>query len=74
MGEVEWWERLPEIGVPTLVLHGRYDLLPLTMSQDLARTLAIGRLVVLDSGHFPYVEDPNGLVSAISSFLVDLTR
>lgn len=74
MGEVEWWERLPEIGVPTLVLHGRYDLLPLTMSQDLARTLAVGRLVVLDSGHFPYVEDPNGLVSAISSFLVDLTR
>jgi proline iminopeptidase len=74
MGEVEWWERLPEIGVPTLVLHGRYDLAPLTMSQDLARTLAVGRLVVLDSGHFPYVEDPDGLVSAISSFLVDLTR
>jgi pimeloyl-ACP methyl ester carboxylesterase len=44
------------------------------MSQELARSLAVGRLVVLDSGHFPYIEDPDGMVSAISSFLVDLTR
>jgi proline iminopeptidase len=74
MGEVEWWDRLSAIQTPTLVLHGRYDLLPLVMSQDMARTLAVGRLVVLDSGHFPYIEDPDGMVSAISSFLVDLTR
>jgi proline iminopeptidase len=74
MGEVDWWDRLPAIQTPTLVLHGRYDLLPLVMSQDMARSLAVGRLVVLDSGHFPYIEDPDGMVSAISSFLVDLTR
>jgi proline iminopeptidase len=74
MGEVEWWDRLPGIQTPTLVLHGRYDLLPLVMSQEMARTLPVGRLVVLDSGHFPYIEDPDGMVSAISSFLVDLTR
>jgi proline iminopeptidase len=74
MGELDWWSRLPSIRVPTLVLHGRHDVLPLTMSQDLARSLPVGRLAVLDSGHFPYVEDPEGMVSAISSFLVDLTR
>lgn len=74
MGEVEWWDRLPSIQVPTLVLHGRHDLLPIVMAQDLARSLAVGRLVVLDSGHFPYVEDPDGMVEAISSFLVDLNR
>jgi pimeloyl-ACP methyl ester carboxylesterase len=33
-----------------------------------------GRLVVLESGHFPYLEDPDGLLSAVSSFLVDLAR
>jgi proline iminopeptidase len=74
MGDIEWWGRLPSIRVPTLVLHGRYDLLPLAMSEELASTLPRGRLVVLESGHFPYVEDRDGLVSAVASFLVDLSR
>jgi proline iminopeptidase len=74
LGELDWWDRLPDIGVPTLVLHGRYDLIPPVVSQDLARSFPRGRLVVLESGHFPYVEDPDGLLSAVSSFLVDLGR
>jgi pimeloyl-ACP methyl ester carboxylesterase len=74
MGEVDWWARLPTIQVPTLVLHGRYDLVPLTMSQALATGLDQGRIVVLESGHFPYVEARDALVSAISSFFVDLSR
>jgi proline iminopeptidase len=74
LGELDWWDRLPEIEVPTLVLHGRHDPIPLAVSQDLAEGLARGRLVVLASGHFPYLEDPDGLLSAVSSFLVDLGR
>jgi pimeloyl-ACP methyl ester carboxylesterase len=74
MGEVDWWDRLAEITVPTLVLHGRYDLAPEAMSQALAQAVPLGRLVVLNSGHFPYLEDPDGLLSAISAFEVDLSR
>jgi len=74
MGPLDWWDRLPAIDVPTLVIHGRYDLIPLAASQELAATLPRARLVVLDSGHFPYVEDPDGLLSAVASFLVDLRR
>jgi proline iminopeptidase len=74
MGSVDWWDRMGEISVPTLVLHGRYDLAPLAMSQALAGALPLGRLAVLESGHFPYLEDPNGLLSAISAFFVDLSR
>lgn len=74
MGRIDWWGRLPSLRVPTLVLHGRYDPLPLAMSEELARALARGRIVVLESGHFPYVEDRDGLVSAVSSFLVDVSR
>ena len=74
LGELDWWDRLADIEAPTLVLHGRYDLIPPAVSQDLARTFPRGRLVVLDSGHFPYLEDPDGLLSAVSSFLVDLGR
>jgi len=74
LGELDWWDRLPQIETPVLVLHGRYDLMPLVVSQELAGALPRGRLVVLESGHFPYVEDPDGLLAAVTSFLVDLPR
>jgi proline iminopeptidase len=74
MGEVDWWDRLPGIGVPTLVLQGRYDLEPIAMSRALAAALPSGRLALLNSGHFPYIEDRDGMLSAISSFFVDLSR
>lgn len=74
LGEVDWWDRLDEIEVPVLVLHGRFDPLPVEVSRDLADGLPQGRLAVLNSGHFPYLEDPDGLLSAISGFFVDLSR
>jgi len=74
MGAIDWWDRLGDIRTPTLVLHGRYDTMPLAMSQDLAAALPSGRVVVLESGHFPYLEDPDGLLSAVSAFFVDLDR
>jgi proline iminopeptidase len=74
IGEIDWWDRLSEVAAPTLVLHGRYDLIPLAMSQALARELPLGRLVTLEGGHFPYLEDPEGLLSAVSAFYVDLSR
>jgi proline iminopeptidase len=74
IGPLDWWDRLPQIDVPTLVIHGRYDAIPAVVSQELASALPRGRLVVLDSGHFPYLEDPDGLVSAVSSFFVDVRR
>jgi proline iminopeptidase len=72
LGTVEWWDRLPSIEVPTLVLHGRHDAPPLDMGRELAEALPLGTFQVLDSGHFPYVEDRQGLVSAVSSFFAGL--
>lgn len=74
MGDPDWWPRLGAIDTPTLVLHGRYDIPPTEMSAALASTLPDGELVVLNSGHFPYVEDPQGLATAVSGFLVRITR
>jgi proline iminopeptidase len=72
LGEVEWWERIPEILSPTLILHGRYDAPPVDMSRELAETFPVGMLEVLDSGHFPYMEDREGLLSAVSGFFAGL--
>lgn len=74
MGTVEWWGRLGDIDVPTLVIHGRYDVPPVELSRALADSMAAGSLVVLESGHFPYVEDQGGLVSAVAGFLAGLRR
>lgn len=74
MGPIDWWDRLPEIDVPTLVLHGRWDIPPVEMSLALAEAFPVGTFQVLDSGHFPYVEDRNGLLSAVSGFLAGLGR
>ena len=69
MGTVDWWSDLEELTVPTLVIHGRYDVMPVEMSQELAATLPNGRLAVVESGHFPFIEDPGGLAAAVEGFL-----
>jgi len=73
-GTVDWWDRLPGIEVPTLVLHGRYDTPPVQMSRELAEAFPDGSFEVLNSGHFPYLEDRSGLLSAISGFFAGLGR
>lgn len=72
LGEVEWWDRLPSIEAPALVLHGRYDAPPTDMGRELAEAFPMGTFEVLDAGHFPYLEDREGLLSAVSSFFASL--
>ena len=74
MGELDWWSRLAEVEAPTLVLHGRFDLPPMEMSIALAEALPVGSFQSLDSGHFPYLEDREGLLAAISGFFAGLPR
>ncbi len=74
LGDIDWWPRLAEIQTPTLVVQGRYDVTPMAMAQALTDSLPNAQLAVVDSGHFPYVEDAPGLASAISVFLADLQR
>lgn len=74
LADVDWWDRLGELQMPALVVHGRYDPTPLGMAQALAEALPQGRLAVLETGHFPYVEDPAGLASAVVGFLAGVRR
>ena len=61
--------QLDTVMVPTLIVHGRQDPIPLESSEAAARALR-ARLVVLEhSGHVPYVEQPDALFRTIRSFL-----
>ena len=62
--------RLAEIRAPTLILHGRYDPVPLESSQTLAERMPNARLVVFeDSGHALYAEETERFVRELNDFL-----
>ncbi len=63
--------QLDSVHVPTIVIHGRQDPIPLESSTAAARALGGGFDVIEHSGHVPYVEQPEALFSAIRSFLGD---
>lgn len=63
--------RLGELGMPTLILHGRQDrrVRP-ERAEELHRGIPGSRLVILDDcGHWPHVEQRAAFVSAVKGFL-----
>lgn len=67
--------RLSGLSVPTIVLHGRYDPIPLRWAEELAAVLPRARLVVLEqSGHLPYLEEADRTLGEVRRFLRDALR
>ena len=61
--------RLRTLGIPTLVVHGREDPIPLASSEAAAGALGAELVVLERCGHVPYVERPEELFRAIDAFL-----
>lgn len=69
LGDFDLIPPLAAVHVPSLVVHGRNDPIPLESSEAGARALG-ARLVVLDDcGHVPYVEQRDPLFAALREFL-----
>lgn len=62
--------RLGEIAQPTLLIHGRNDLItPVSASEDMAKAIPNARLVVIeDAGHVPVITRPDAVAAAIDDF------
>ena len=60
---------LEGIKIPSIVIHGRDDPIPLASSVEAARVLGTNLVVLDDCGHVPYVEQPERLFSALDTFL-----
>jgi proline iminopeptidase len=72
LGDFDLLKRVEQVEIPVLILHGRHDPIPLESSEALQQALPDARLVVLEnSGHVPYVEEPGALFSAIERFLAE---
>jgi proline iminopeptidase len=60
---------LEGIKIPSIVIHGRDDPIPLASSVEAARAIGTNLVVLDDCGHVPYVEQPRQLFSALDTFL-----
>jgi proline iminopeptidase len=66
----DWRPLLRAVSVPTLVIHGDRDLLPLGVARDTVATLRNARLEVIpDAGHMPFWESPELFFTLTESFL-----
>jgi proline iminopeptidase len=62
--------KLRMLKVPTLVLHGDYDFVPVACARHIAEAIPAARLVVLqETGHFSYLESPEEVQKEILNFM-----
>jgi proline iminopeptidase len=68
----DWTERLRDLVVPALVVHGAADVLPLSEAEHTTRFLRRARLVpIADAGHNPFWEAPDAFFHAVDAFLAE---
>ena len=83
MGRVQQsvWESLEDfdlirdlqgIKIPSIVIHGRDDPIPLASSSEAAKALGTNLVVLDECGHVPYVEQPERLFAALDPFLDEI--
>lgn len=62
--------KLASLQIPSLVIHGRQDIVPYWIAEEIAAAIPNALLVLLDHcGHFPYIEHPKKLFTTIREFL-----
>lgn len=69
LGEFDLTLSLRAVRVPTLVIHGNEDPIPLASAEAAADALGAELVVLEGCGHVPYVERPDPLFTAIERFL-----
>jgi proline iminopeptidase len=66
----DWRPLVRAVSVPTLVIHGERDLLPVSVAREIVATLGNARLEIIpDAGHMPFWESPELFFTLIESFL-----
>lgn len=69
LGDYDLRDALRALKIPTLVVHGMQDPIPLASSEAIADALGAERVWLEDCGHVPYVERSGELFAAVRDFL-----
>ncbi len=65
--------KLQAIDIPTLVLHGENDVVPVALAARIAQAMPCGRLVVLEGcGHFAYLESSDSVHEHVEALFESL--
>lgn len=70
LSQVEYVDQLSQIKVPTLIIVGDHDESDPDMSREMHEKIAGSQLVILPkSGHMTFVDQPDGFLDAVRSFV-----
>jgi proline iminopeptidase len=69
LGDFDLIRDLKGIKIPSIIIHGRDDPIPLASTVEAARALGTNLVVLDECGHVPYVEQPQRLFAALDPFL-----
>lgn len=70
LGDWDWRSRLSTLHVPTLVIQGADDPMPLESAREWVAALPSARLEVIEhAGHFPHVEQSEQFFAVVKQFL-----
>jgi proline iminopeptidase len=70
LGDWNWLPDLAVLDVPTLVIHGEQEAIPMAMVEEWVTTMPDARLLrVPNAAHFPYTEQPELVVPAMEQFV-----
>jgi len=68
--DYDWRPQAMRLSVPTLVVHGTDDPLPIASAEEWAATLPTARLVAIpDAGHYPHAEQSERFFRVVEAFL-----
>ena len=69
-GRANLLDALARLRIPTLVIHGEHDIIPVACAARIARAIPGARLVLLkECGHFSYLERPEEVRREIGGFM-----
>lgn len=67
---INLFPNLKTLKVPTFILHGKQDIVPLWTAIEIKDAIAHSEIVILDHcGHFPYIEQPSQFFTELNQFL-----
>lgn len=67
---IDLTDDLQKLRIPTLIIHGESDAIPLNTAQEIATAIKGAKLVVQKQcGHFPYIEKPEEWLAIVEEFL-----
>lgn len=67
---IDLTDDLQKLKVPTLVILGEQDVVPLSTAQEITKAIKGSQLIVINQcGHFPYAEKPKEWLEAVEKFL-----